>query len=147
MKKTLCLYFQVHQPYRLRQYRFFDIGKNSYYYDDFANKTIMNRVANRCYLPVNNLLSSLIKKYNGAFKVAFSISGIAIEQMEQYAPAALESFKELSRTGCVEFLAETYSHSLSSLISPRKFKDQVAMHLNTVEEHFGMKPPLSGIQN
>ncbi len=65
MKKTLCLYFQVHQPYRLRQYRFFDIGKNSYYYDDFANKTIMNRVANRCYLPVNNLFSSLIKKYNG----------------------------------------------------------------------------------
>ena len=140
MKKTLCLYFQVHQPYRLRQYRFFDIGKNSYYYDDFANKTIMNRVANRCYLPVNNLLAGLIKKYNGAFKVAFSISGIAIEQMEQYAPAALESFKELSRTGCVEFLAETYSHSLSSLISPRKFKDQVAMHVNTVEEHFGMKP-------
>lgn len=140
MKKTLCLYFQVHQPYRLRQYRFFDIGKNSYYYDDFANKTIMNRVANRCYIPANRLLLDLIKKYNGAFKVAFSVSGIALEQMEQFAPTALESFQDLAKTGCVEFLAETYSHSLSSIISPRKFKDQVAMHVDAVENYFGQKP-------
>ncbi|MFA6340370.1 MAG: alpha-amylase, partial [Bacteroidales bacterium] len=117
MKKTLCLYFQVHQPYRLRQYRFFDIGKNHYYFDDFANKTIMSRVASRCYIPANKLMLDLIKKYDGAFKIAFSVSGIAMEQMEQYAPEALESFRQLADTGHVEFLAETYSHSLSSLIS------------------------------
>ncbi len=140
MKKTICLYFQVHQPYRLRQYRFFDIGKNSYYYDDFANKNIMSRIANRCYIPANRLLLDLIKKYNGDFRVAFSVSGIALEQMEQFAPVALDSFKELAATGCVEFLAETYSHSLSSLISPRKFKDQVSMHVEAVEKYFGRKP-------
>jgi alpha-amylase len=125
MKKSICLYFQVHQPYRLRQYRFFDIGKNHYYYDDFANKTIMSRVASRCYIPANRLILDLIKEFDGAFKVAFSVSGMALEQMEQYAPEALESFKELAATGHVEFLAETYSHSLSSLISPVKFKNQV----------------------
>ena len=140
MKKTLCLYFQVHQPYRLRQYRFFDIGKNHYYFDDFANKTIMSRVASRCYIPANKLMLDLIKKYDGAFKIAFSVSGIAMEQMEQYAPEALESFRQLADTGHVEFLAETYSHSLSSLISPRKFKDQISMHVKAVEKHFGQKP-------
>ncbi|NLA15922.1 MAG: polysaccharide deacetylase family protein [Bacteroidales bacterium] len=140
MKKTICLYFQVHQPYRLRQYRFFDIGKNHYYFDDFANKTIMSKVASRCYVPTNRLLLDLIKEYDGAFKVAFSVTGIALEQMEQYAPEALESFKELAATGHVEFLAETYSHSLSSLVSPVKFRNQVEMHLKAIEKHFGQKP-------
>lgn len=140
MKKSICLYFQVHQPYRLRQYRFFDIGKNHYYYDDFANKTIMSRVASRCYIPANRLILDLIKEFDGAFKVAFSVSGMALEQMEQYAPEALESFKELAATGHVEFLAETYSHSLSSLISPVKFKNQVKMHTKAVEQYFGQKP-------
>ncbi|HBG53362.1 MAG TPA: alpha-amylase, partial [Rikenellaceae bacterium] len=140
MKKTLCLYFQVHQPYRLRQYRFFDIGKNHDYFDEFANKTIMARVASRCYIPANRIILDLIKEYNGAFKVAYSISGIALEQMEQFAPWALESFQELAQTGHVEFLAETYSHSLSSLISPRKFKDQIKVHVKAVEKYFGQKP-------
>lgn len=140
MKKTICLYFQVHQPYRLRQYRFFDIGKNHSYFDDFANKTIMSKVASRCYIPTNRLILDLIREYGGAFQVAFSVSGMAIEQMEQYAPQALDSFKELAATGHVEFLAETYSHSLSSLISPKKFKNQVLMHKKAVEEHFGQKP-------
>lgn len=140
MKKTLCLYFQVHQPYRLRQYRFFDIGKNHDYFDDFANKTIMARVASRCYIPANRLMLELINKYDGAFKITYSISGIALEQMEQFAPQALESFQELAKTGHVEFLSETYSHSLSSLISPRKFRDQIKVHVNAVEKHFGQKP-------
>ncbi len=140
MKKTLCLYFQVHQPYRLRQYRFFDIGKNHDYFDDFANKTIMARVASRCYVPANRLMLELINKYDGAFKIAYSVSGIALEQMEQFAPQALESFKELARTGHVEFLAETYAHSLSSLISPRKFRDQIKVHVNAMEKYFGQKP-------
>jgi len=140
MKKTLCLYFQVHQPYRLRQYRFFDIGKNHDYFDEFTNKTIMGRVASRCYIPANRIILDLIKEFDGAFRVAYSISGIALEQMEQFAPAALESFQELARTGHVEFLAETYSHSLSSLISPRKFKDQIKVHVKAVEQYFGQKP-------
>ena len=140
MKKTLCLYFQVHQPYRLRQYRFFDIGKNHDYFDEFANKTIMARVASRCYIPANRIILDLIREFDGAFRVAYSISGIALEQMEQFAPAALESFQELARTGHVEFLAETYSHSLSSLISPRKFKDQIKVHVKAVEQYFGQKP-------
>lgn len=140
MKKTLCLYFQVHQPYRLRQYRFFDIGKNHDYFDEFANKTIMTRVASRCYIPANRIILDLIKEFNGAFKVAYSISGIALEQMEQFAPRALESFQELAQTGHVEFLAETYSHSLASLISPRKFKDQIKVHVKAVEKNFGQKP-------
>jgi alpha-amylase len=130
----------VHQPYRLRQYRFFDIGKNHDYFDDFANKTIMARVATRCYIPANRLMLELINKYDGAFKITYSISGIALEQMEQFAPQALESFQELAKTGHVEFLSETYSHSLSSLISPRKFRDQIKVHVNAVEKHFGQKP-------
>ena len=142
MKKTLCLYFQVHQPYRLRQYRFFDIGKNHDYFDEFANKTIMTRVASRCYIPANRIILDLIKEFNGAFKVAYSISGIALEQMEQFAPRALESFQELAQTGHVEFLAETYSHSLASLISPRKFKDQIKKNKeilnNTAEQIVNM---------
>ena len=104
MKKNICLYFQVHQPTRLRQYRFFDIGKDSHYYDDFAGRTILRRIAQRCYIPMNNLLLDLIKQHGGDFKVAFSITGSALEQFERYAPEVLDSFRELARTGCVEFL-------------------------------------------
>ena len=117
MEKSLCFYFQVHQPDRLRLYRFFDIGNDSNYFDDFANRTILNRVAQRCYLPMNAILLELVKKYKGKFKVAFSISGVALEQFEKYNPAVLESFRKLADTGYVEFLAETYSHSLASLKS------------------------------
>ena len=103
MDKSLCLYFQVHQPDRLRLYRFFDIGNDSHYYDDFANKAIMNRVAQRCYLPMNALLLELIEQYKGEFKVSFSITGGALEQFKEYAPEVLDSFKRLAKTGCVEF--------------------------------------------
>ena len=115
MKKSICLYFQVHQPTRLRQYRFFDIGKDSHYYDDFANRTILRRVAQRCYIPMNNLLLDLIREHKGEFKVAFSITGSALEQFDRYAPEVIESFRQLAQTGCVEFLGETYYHSLASL--------------------------------
>ena len=125
MKKSICLYFQVHQPNRLRLYRFFDIGKDSHYYDDFANRTILRRVAQRCYLPMNELLLDLIKRYDGKFKVAFSISGSALEQFDRYAPEVIESFRRLADTGCVEFLAETYNHSLASLGSLSEFRFQV----------------------
>ena len=140
MEKSLCLYFQVHQPDRLRLYRFFDIGNDSQYFDEFANRTILKRVAQRCYLPMNQILLDLIEKYNGEFKVAFSISGVAIEQFAEYAPEVLESFKKLAKTKCVEFLAETYSHSLASLVSPKEFEKQVKEHAAAIKKHFGVKP-------
>ena len=136
MKKKVCLYFQVHQPARLRLYRFFDIGKDSHYYDDFANRTILKRVVQKCYLPMNELLLEAIGKHNGDFKVAFSISGSALEQFERYAPEVIDSFKKLAETGCVEFLSETYYHSLASLSSPAEFKHQVEKHRAKIKELF-----------
>jgi len=140
MQKSICLYFQVHQPNRLRQYRFFDIGRDSHYDDDFANRTILRRIADICYLPANQLMLELIKENKGAFRIAFSISGSALDQFEKYAPEVTESFQELARTGCVEFLSETYSHSLASLISPEEFKSQVLLHSRKIETLFGKKP-------
>ena len=140
MKKSICLYFQVHQPNRLRLYRFFDIGKDSHYYDDFANRTILRRVAQRCYLPANELLLDLINSHKGQFKVAFSISGSVLEQFDRYAPEVIDSFRKLAGTGCVEFLAETYYHSLASITSPAEFKRQVEKHKETIEHYFGVTP-------
>ena len=140
MKKSICLYFQVHQPNRLRQYRFFDIGKNSHYYDDFTNRTILRRIAQKCYLPMNELLLQQIEEQKGAFKVAFSITGTALEQFDRYCPEVLDRFKKLAATGCVEFLSETYYHSLSSLASESEFKHQVAKHKEAIEKYFGVTP-------
>jgi len=140
MKKSICLYFQVHQPNRLRLYRFFDIGKDSHYYDDFANRTILRRVAQKCYLPMNALLLELIEAHKGSFKVAFSVSGSALEQFDRYAPEVIESFRKLAQTGCVEFLSETYYHSLASLQSPNEFKHQVNKHKEAIEHYFGVTP-------
>ena len=140
MKKSICLYFQVHQPTRLRQYRFFDIGKDSHYYDDFANRSILRRIATKCYLPMNQLLLDLIRKNGGKFKVAFSISGSAMEQFERYAPDVVDSFRALAATGSVEFLSETYYHSLASLNSPSEFEHQVLKHKAAVEKLFGVTP-------
>ena len=140
MKKSICLYFQVHQPTRLRQYRFFDIGKDSHYYDDFANRSILRRIATKCYLPMNQLLLSQIEKSGGKFKVAFSISGSALAQFERYAPDVVDSFRALAATGCVEFLCETYYHSLASLASPSEFEHQVLKHKAAVERLFGVTP-------
>lgn len=138
--KSICLYFQVHQPYRLRTYRFFDIGKNHDYFDDYANRFILQQVAEKCYLPANKILLHLINKFERKFKVSFSISGVALEQFEKYAPEVLKSFQELAKTGCVEFLAETYAHSLASLKSKKEFGEQVKMHSKKIETLFGLKP-------
>ena len=138
--KSICLYFQVHQPTRLRLYRFFDIGKDSHYYDDFANRTILRRIAQKCYLPMNQLMLELIKQNKGKFKIAYSISGSALEQFQRFAPDVIESFKALAATGKVEFLAETYYHSLASLASESEFRHQVAKHAAKIEELFGVKP-------
>ncbi len=140
MGKSVCFYFQVHQPDRLRQFRFFDIGNDFHYFDDFANRTIVRRIADRCYIPMNNLLLEQIKAHKGAFKVAFSISGVAVEQFGKYAPEVLDSFKALAATGCVEFLSETYSHSLAALSSPAEFKKQVKEHQKIMQGLFGIKP-------
>ena len=109
--KSVCFYFQIHQPFRLKRYRFFDIGNDHYYYDDYNNEEIITRIARNCYLPANNTILQMIKDTKGKFRVAYSISGIALEQMELYAPEVIDSFKELTKTGCVEFLAETYVRS------------------------------------
>ena len=139
--KSICFYFQIHQPFRLRRYRFFDIGNDHYYYDDYNNEEIIRRIAENCYLPANNLILQLIKENNGFFKVAYSISGIALEQLELYAPEVIDSFRELAKTGCVEFLGETYAHSLSSLNEDsEEFETQVKEHCNKIEALFGMKP-------
>ena len=138
--KSICLYFQVHQPTRLRLYRFFDIGKDSHYYDDFANRTILRRVAQKCYLPMNQQMLELINKNKGKFKIAYSISGSALEQFQRFCPEVIASFKALAETGKVEFLAETYYHSLASLASESEFRAQVEKHAAKIEELFGVKP-------
>lgn len=138
--KSICFYFQVHQPFRYRRYRFFDIGNDHYYYDDYANESILRKVADRCYLPANKLMLELIKKHNGKFKIAYSISGLAIEQFELYAPEVLDSFKALADTGCVEFLSETYAHSLVSLKNNDLFRKQILDHDLLIEKYFGQKP-------
>ena len=137
--KSICLYFQVHQPTRLRLYRFFDIGKDSHYYDDFANRTILRRVAQKCYLPMNALMLEAIKQNKGKFKIAYSISGSALDQFQRFAPEVIESFRALAATGCVEFLSETYYHSLASLASESEFLHQVVKHQRKIEELFGVK--------
>jgi len=138
--KTICLYFQVHQPYRLRRYRFFDIGDSDYYYDDNSNSSIVKKVAYNCYLPANKVLLDLLNKYRGKFRVSFSITGTAIDQFNSYAPEVTESFKKLARTGYVEFLGETYSHSLAALKDNREFKKQVEKHSDKITELFGQRP-------
>lgn len=138
--KKICFYFQVHQPFRVRNYRFFDIGESNDYFDREKNHAVMQKVKEKCYLPANNTLLSLIKEYGKRFKISFSISGVALEQFEMYAPEVIDSFKELAATGCVEFLGETYNHSLAALVSPEEFKEQVKEHSKKIETLFGQKP-------
>jgi len=136
----ICLYFQVHQPYRLKRYRFFNIGEDHQYFDNFENKQHMQRIAYDSYLAANKILSNLIKKHKNKFKVSFSISGTALEQMELYAPEVLNSFKELADTGNVEFLAETYAHSLVSMYNKEDFKAQIKEHQIAIKKHFKQNP-------
>ena len=141
MKKSICIYFQIHHPERLRKYQFFDIGKKHNYFDNYANRSELEDLAENCYLPANALLLDIIKKYEGKFKVAFSISGSAIDQLEMHTPEVIRSFQELAQTGQVEFLAETYSHSLASLSEDTdEFELQVKRHSAAIKELFGKKP-------
>lgn len=141
---SVCFYFQVHQPYRIKQYRVFDVGRDHEYFNDKSdrdinNEKILHKVARKCYLPTNAVLLDLLERYP-EFKCSFSLSGAAIEQMEEFSPETLESFRKLVRTGRVEILDETYHHSLSFLYSRDEFRQQVAMHRKKVKEVFGVTP-------
>ncbi|NLN73686.1 MAG: polysaccharide deacetylase family protein [Bacteroidales bacterium] len=138
--KTICFYFQVHQPFRLRTYRFFDMGVDHNYFDEYQNRYLAQRIAERCYFPMNELLLKLINKHGDDFKITFSISGMALEQFQKYVPNLIESFQNLAKTGNVEFLAETYSHSLASIMDKDEFELQVERHSKKIEELFGQKP-------
>jgi len=142
---AICFYFQVHQPYRLRQYSVFEIGETNNYFDNHKNREIMKKVASKCYIPMNKLLLNLINKHKGTekeFKISFSISGVALQQFEEYAPEVLESFKKLSETGCCEFLSETFYHSLSFIYSRREFEEQIIKHRKAIQKHFKQTPTI-----
>ena len=135
---SVCFYFQVHQPLRLRHYTVFD--SNDQYFDNHQNAAICKKVANKCYLPANRVILDLIRRYDGQFKVAYSITGVLLEQLQRYSPEVMSTFDALAETGCVEFLAETYYHSLSFLYSRNEFVQQIKKHLQTIENFFGQRP-------
>ena len=137
---SICFYFQVHQPYRLREYTFFDIGQNHHYFDDEKNRQVLDKVSERCYLPTNRMMLDLIAKHKGAFKISYSISGVALEQFETWRPDVLQSFKYLAATGCVEFISETYYHSLAYIFSKEEFKRQIEKHKALLKKHFNYEP-------
>lgn len=134
---SVCLYFQVHQPRRLRHYTFFDIDHDHQYEDDENNRLILNKVSEKCYLPANRIMLNLIRRYRGDFRISYSITGTVIDQFERRRMDVLDSFKRLADTGCVEFLNETYDHSLSFLFSAREFKEQVMLHKKKIMSLFG----------
>ena len=138
--KAICFYFQIHQPFRLKRYRFFDIGNDHYYYDDFANDDIITRIAHNSYIPACESLLKMIEDTKGAFRCALSVSGVALDQIEQYVPELLDLLKKLAATGKVEFLAETYDHSLASLADPEEFRIQVELHKDRIKDLFGQTP-------
>lgn len=138
--KTICLYFEIHQITHLKRYRFFEIGSDHYYYDDYANEQAINEVAERSYIPALKALIEMARDNGGAFKVALSISGVALEQLEIYAPSVIELLQELNATGCCEFICEPYSHSLSSLICEECFREEVERMRNKVKDYFGQEP-------
>lgn len=137
---SVCFYFQVHQPFRVKRYSFFDIGKDHFYEDDEKNRLILDKVSEKCYLKTNRKMLELINRHKGKFRISYSISGTALEQFEIHRPDVLQSFVDLAKTGCVEFLSETYYHSLSFLYSKTEFKRQVEMHKAKIQELFGVTP-------
>ncbi|WP_278843479.1 glycoside hydrolase family 57 protein [Hoylesella timonensis] len=138
--KTICLYFEIHQNIQLKRYRFFDIGTDHYYYDDYENERMMSEIAEKSYMPALNTLLDMIHSSHKYFKVAFSVSGVAMEQMEIHAPQVLEKLQELNETGCVEFLAEPYSHGLASLANEESFAEEVKRQCQKMHEYFGQYP-------
>ena len=138
--KTICLYFEIHQNIQLKRYRFFDIGTDHYYYDDYEDERLITDVANRSYMPALEALGEMLKEHPGFFKVAFSLSGVGMEQLEIHAPQVLEKLQELNQTGYVEFLAEPYSHGLASLANEESFAKEVKRQCQKMKEYFGKEP-------
>lgn len=143
---SVCFYFQVHQPFRVKKYTIFDIGQDHDYFenpnlDTLDNKKILEKVSEKCYLPANQVFLDLLKKHP-EFKISYSISGSLLEQFEKYKPEVIESFQKLVETGQVELLDETYYHSLSFLYSPNEFRHQVALHQKKIQELFGQTPKI-----
>lgn len=138
--RTICLYFEIHQIIHLKRYRFFDIGTDHYYYDDYENERSINDIVERSYMPALNTLEEMIREGDGYFKVAFSLSGVGIEQLEMHAPQVIEKLQAMNQTGCVEFLAEPYSHGLSSLIDSECFTKDVRKQCDKIKEYFGKTP-------
>ena len=138
--KTICFYFEIHQIRQLKRYRFFDIGSDHYYYDDYANESAITEIAEKSYIPALTTMLEMIKENDGAFKVAFSVSGVALEMLELYAPHVIELLHEINKTGCCEFLCEPYSHGLSSLASREVFMEEVQRQNRKIKELFGKKP-------
>ncbi len=138
--KTICLYFEIHQIIHLKRYRFFDIGTDHYYYDDYENERSISDIAERSYMPALDTFLEMIRSNGKYFKVAFSISGVGLEQLEMHAPQVITKLQELNDTGCVEFLAEPYSHGLSSLVNEEAFAADVKKQAAKMQEYFGKKP-------
>ena len=138
--KTICLYFEIHQPVHLKRYRFFDIGKDHYYYDDYENERSITEVAQKSYIPALQTMLEMAKTFGKQFKVSFSLSGVALEQLEMYASEVIDLLLQLSETGCVEFLAEPYSHGLSSLCNEDVFIEETKRMVKKIKELFGQTP-------
>lgn len=142
--KTICLYFEIHQIIHLKRYRFFDIGTDHYYYDDYANDTSITNIAENSYIPALKTLIDMARKSEGAFKVALSLSGVGLEQLERYAPTVIDLLQELAQTGCCEFIAEPYSHGLASLApnGEQSFREEVKRQVDKINQLFGQKPKI-----
>ena len=138
--KTICLYFEIHQIIHLKRYRFFDIGTDHYYYDDYENERSISYIAENSYMPALNALLEMIQQNGDYFRVAFSLSGVGMEQLEMHAPQVLEKLQELNETGCVEFLTEPYSHGLAGLANEESFKRDIEKMSDKIQEYFGKRP-------
>jgi alpha-amylase len=137
---SVCLHFHVHQPRWLRHYTFFDINHDHVYEDTERNLHILNKLSEKCYIPANNIMLNLIKKYKGDFRIAFSITGILLDQFEKHRSDVLDGFKRIADTGCAELVNETYHHSLAFLFSIQEFKEQVMLHKKKIKALFGQTP-------
>ena len=138
--KTICLYFEIHQIIHLKRYRCFDIGRDHYYYDDYENECGISDIAERSYIPALSALIEMAKNHGDTFKVALSISGVALEQLEVHAPGVIELLHQLNETGCCEFLCEPYSHGLSSLANEDCFREEVERMRTKIKQIFGKEP-------
>ena len=140
--QKICFHFQISQPFRLRTYRFFDINQHHDYFDEFQNSYLVNRLAERCYLPANRLMLDLIQRYPGRIAVSYSIAGSSIKLFQEYCPEVIESFKALIATGSVEITGSTFTHSIASLHSKSTFTEQVRLQEKLLQEVFGVKPKI-----